>query len=213
MSLTDRAIISVADVDPLNYKTGKLLDSEYVKLEMALAEIENMNIYIDDNARVSMKYIKSHVRKMKKKGKCGVVMIDYLQLVEMDGSYSQSLEEKIAKATREAKILAKEFNVPVILLAQLNREIEKRAGDKRPQLSDLKGSGAIEQDADMVIFIDRPNYYGILQDAEGNDISNIAKLIIAKFRNGNPQDIKIKHNKSLTRWTGEGEQLSNDLPF
>lgn len=213
ISLTDRAIISVADIDPLNYKTGKLKDEEYVKIEKALSDIEKLNIYIDDNARVSMKYIKSHIRKMKKKGKCGIVMIDYLQLVEMDGSYNETLDQKIAQATREAKILAKEFNIPVILLAQLNRDIEKRGGDKRPQLSDLKGSGAIEQDADMVIFIDRPNYYGIIEDADGNDISDIAKLIIAKFRNGNPQDIKIKHNKSLTRFVDEGETINNALPF
>jgi len=212
MSLTDRMIISVADIDSNNYKSGKLSDLEYSRLDKAISEIEKMNIYIDDNVSVNMKYIRSHARKMKKLGKCDIIMIDYLQLVNMDNSYNSNREEKVAQASRMAKVIAKELNIPVILLAQLNRDIEKRGGDKRPLLSDLRESGAIEQDADMVIFIHRPNYYGINQDGEGNDISDIGKLIIAKFRNGTPQDIKFKHNKSLTRLIGEGEETS-DLPF
>lgn len=213
MSLTDRMIVSVADIDAQNYKTGNLTDLEFSKLGKAMDEIEKMSIYIDDNISVNMKYIRSHGRKMKKKGKCDIIMIDYLQLVGMDNTFGSNREEKVAQASRAAKVIAKELNIPVILLAQLNRDIEKRGGDKRPMLSDLRESGAIEQDADIVIFIHRPNQYGINQDGEGNDISDIGKLIIDKFRNGSRQDIKFKHNKSLTRLTGEGEGLTDDLPF
>jgi replicative DNA helicase len=213
MSLTDRMIVAVADIDSNRYKTGKLHDYEYEKLNNAISGIENMNIYIDDNPSVSMKYIRSHARKMKKKGKCDMIIIDYLQLINMDGSFNQTREQLVAKASRDAKIIAKEVNIPVMLLAQLSRAVEQRAGDKRPILSDLRESGAIEQDADMVMFIHRPNYYGITHDGEDNDISNMGMYIIAKFRNGTPQDIKFKHNKSLTRFVGEGEELNDSLPF
>jgi len=213
MSLTDRMIVSIADIDAHRYKSGQLRDDEFLKIEKAIREIEEMNIYIDDNSSVSMKYVRSHSRKMKKKGKCDMIMLDYLQLVGFDNSYNKSREEKIAGASRDGKNISKELNVPVMILAQLSRDVEKRAGDKRPVLSDLRESGAIEQDADMVIFIHRPNYYGINQDADGTDISDIGKLIIAKFRNGTPDDIKFKHNKTLTRFVGEGEELLEDNPF
>lgn len=213
MSLTDRMIVATSNIDANRYKIGKLHDSEYNKLNDGLSVVENMDIYIDDNPSVSMKYIRSHARKMKKKGKCDMIIIDYLQLVSMEGSYNQSREQLVAAASRNALIIAKEINIPVLLLAQLSRAVEQRAGDKKPVLSDLRESGAIEQDADMVLFIHRPNYYGIDLDGENNDISDMGMYVIAKFRNGSTQDIKFKHNKSLTRFIGEGEYENDKTPF
>lgn len=128
-----------------------------------------------------------------------MVIIDYLQLIAESSNGQRNREQEISRMSREAKIIAKELNIPVILLSQLNREVDKRQ-DKKPILADLRESGAIEQDADMVIFVHRPEYYGIsLKDSSGNEIENYGELIIAKHRNGAVGMVKFKHNGSLTK--------------
>jgi len=126
-----------------------------------------------------------------------MVMIDYLQLLESTGNKNQLREQQVAESSRYCKILAKELNVPVMLLAQLNREVEKEK-DKKPQLSHLRESGAVEQDADMVLFLYRPEYYGMLEDSKGNDLRGQGKVIIAKYREGSNTEVKFRCNASLT---------------
>lgn len=130
-----------------------------------------------------------------------MILIDYLQLMTVSGMNPGSREQEVSLISRSLKGLAKELNVPIVALSQLNRGVEGRSGkDKRPQLNDLRESGAIEQDADMVLFIHRPEYYQILQDEEGNSLVGIAEIIIAKHRNGAVGDVRLRFRSELARF-------------
>jgi len=147
---------------------------------------------------VGLNRIKTISRVKKKQGKCDLVIIDYLQLVNLKAdNKAYNREQEVSMASRTLKALSKELNVPIILLAQLNRSNEMR-GDKRPKLSDLRESGAIEQDADIVIFPHRPYYYGYSQDSNGRSTRNYGELIIAKHRNGAVGEVSFYHNDSMT---------------
>lgn len=194
ISLTDRMIVKMCDITAENYRSGNVKEYEWKEIEKATNELESLPIYIDDNSVVSMNYIKSHSKMMNKKGKCSIIFADYLQLVDM-GNNNRNREQDVSKASREAKLISKDLNIPFILLSQLSRNVEQRGGDKRPQLSDLRDSGAIEQDADNVIFIHRPEYYG----NEEPNLKGVGKLIFAKQRNGKTGDVVFKYNESLTK--------------
>ena len=194
ISLVDRMVVKIADITADNYRSGNIKDYEWAEIEKATNELEKLPIYIDDNSMVSMNYIKAHSKMMNKKGQCDIIFADYLQLVDM-GNNNRNREQDVSKASREAKLISKDLNVPFILLSQLSRNVEQRGGDKRPQLSDLRDSGAIEQDADNVIFIHRPEYYG----NEEPNLKGVGKLIFAKQRNGKTGDIVFKYNESLTK--------------
>ena len=128
-----------------------------------------------------------------------MIMIDYLQLADMSTSdKNRNREQEVAQASRMAKIISKELDVPVLLLSQLSRKVEDRKGS-RPSLSDLRESGAIEQDADIVAFVYRPAYYDIEYDAKGNSTENVGEIILAKNRDGSTEDIVFKHNESMTK--------------
>jgi len=198
VSLVDRMVVKLSDILADDYRSGNVKDIEWPGIERAINELDKLPIYIDDNSCVSMSYIKSHSKMMNKKGQCDIIFADYLQLVDM-GITNRNREQDVSKASREAKLISKDLDVPFILLSQLSRNVEQRGGDKRPQLSDLRDSGAIEQDADNVIFIHRPEYYGMEKDANGNDLKGIGKLIFAKQRNGKTGDIVFKYNESLTK--------------
>jgi replicative DNA helicase len=206
--LVDRFIIGESGINPDNYKKGSMHDDEWMKIEKGLKEIESLPIIIDQTPRITTHYIRSSARRLHKKGLCKMIMIDYLQLISWSNP-KDTPANNIALITRELKLLAKELDVPIILLSQLNREVEKRP-NKRPQLSDLKDSGSIEQDADMVLFAYRPAYYG-LKGPDGADLSNQGKIIIGKYRSGATDDVKFYHNDSLTKISSE--PLNNDLPF
>jgi len=203
LSLADRMLMSMGDFDIDAYKSGEF--EQWGELSNAQAQLSKLPIYIDDNAKVSMGYIRNHSRIMKQKGKCGIVFIDYLQLAEMGSTEkNRNREQEVAQTTRQCKILAKELDVPVILLSQLSRQVEGRP-DKRPMLSDLRESGAIEQDADMVMFIYRADYYGIpditLYDGQVISSKGVGELIIAKQRDGAVGDVAFRHNESMTQIT------------
>lgn len=199
ISLANRMILSECNIDDYRFKSGNLSQSELNEIEEAVGRIYNLPIYIDDNASVSMSYIRAKSRVLKKQGKCEFVIIDYLQLASDNKNKNSNREQEIAKMSREAKIIAKELDIPVILLSQLNRSVEARA-DKKPLLSDLRESGAIEQDADIVCFIHRPEYYGVeVQDKQGNIVRNFGELIIAKNRNGATGSVKFTHNGTLNK--------------
>ena len=175
--LVNRLLACEAMVDSHKLRTGKLEDTDWQKLAMATSVMTDAPIYIDDNASNSIMEIRSKCRRLKLEKGLGMVIIDYLQLMNGRGK-SDSRQQEISEISRSLKIMAKELNVPVLTLSQLSRAPEQRA-DHRPILSDLRESGAIEQDADIVIFLYRDDYYN-----EESEEKNIAEVIIAKHRAG-----------------------------
>lgn len=196
ISLADRLILSETNIDADRYRNGYISNAEFNEIAEAKKKLATLPLYVDDNPIVSMRYIRAHSKRMAKQGKCGIILVDYLQLADMNEK-GKNREQEVAQASRQAKIIAKELNVPFILLSQLNRACEERP-DKKPQLSDLRESGAIEQDADKVIFVYRPEYYK-LNDSYGQPIVGEGALIIAKQRNGAVGDVKFRYNESLTQ--------------
>ena len=210
ISLADRLILSETSIDADKYRNGYISNAEFNEMAMAKKRLSELPIYVDDNPIVSMRYIRSHSKKMAKQGKCGLILVDYLQLADM-GEKGRNREQEVAQASRQAKIIAKELNVPFILLSQLNRACEERM-DKKPQLSDLRESGAIEQDADKVMFVYRPEYYK-LKDSHGEPISGVGALIMAKQRNGAVGEVKFRYNESLTKIFDHDTAYESGSPF
>ncbi|NDV60148.1 replicative DNA helicase [Bacteroides sp. 519] len=199
VQLYHRSVLSVCEnLEPKNLKTGDLIN-DLENIDKAVSKLYELPIYVNDNSSINMGYIRSVSRLMHKKKQCDLIIIDYLQLITADKDKYSNREQDVAAMSRQAKLLAKELDVPVILLSQLNRDVERRS-DKRPQLSDLRESGAIEQDADMVLFIHRPEYYGeTVTDRNGNPVEHAGELIVAKYRNGSVGKVRFKHNQTLTR--------------
>ena len=212
VSLADRLVCSFGGIDAGHLKSGKLSEEEWDLYHNASASLQKLPIFIDDGTRVDLKHITAVSRSKKRKGKCDLIVIDYLQLIETynQNGYNKNREREVAEISRGLKLLAKELDIPVILLCQLSRAVESRGGDKEPQLSDLRESGAIEQDADIVIFPYRPEYYKIMEDAEGKSLSGVMKLIIAKNRNGNIGEVYLKYSPDLTQFF---DYDITDIPF
>lgn len=200
ISLYNRLLLSECDVNPEHLKSGNISPDDLSKIDNAAARLYNLPLYVDDNANASIAFIHSRCRLLKKQKKCGMVVIDYLQLTAESKSTNRTREQEVTQMSREAKLMAKELDIPVLLLSQLSRKVEDRQ-DKRPMLNDLRESGSIEQDADMVLFIYRPEYYGITPKNKdtGRPEPNTGMLIIAKNRNGKTCDVKFTHNNSLTK--------------
>ena len=202
--LSDRLLLSEADVDAYSFRSGRMNPEDWRRVETAGAEISRLPIYIDENPTVSMRYIKTASRIRASRGECGMIMIDYLQLVDTTdkSNRNRNREQEVAQASRQAKIIAKELNVPVVLLSQLSRGVEGRS-DKCPILSDLRESGAIEQDADIVAFVYRPAYYNIptVEDLRGASSEGVGVISIAKQRDGAVGKIAFRHNPAMTRIT------------
>jgi len=195
--LVDRLIMGEADMKENNFRTGYMAAGDWSEFDRAATRLSKLPLYIDGNPVVGTRYIKSHSRLMQKRGLCDLIVIDYLQLFDMDYHEKENRERQVAKTTRELKIISKQLNVPIIVLSQLNRSIEGR--DKRPNLTNLRESGAIEQDADCVMFIHRPSYYGIKEDANGNSWEGVGLIIVEKNREGPLGDVKFFHNPSITK--------------
>lgn len=203
--LVSRMIVGESGVDAQAYRAGNIDADGWRQIEPAAEMIGRLPLYLFDTAPVSMSDIRTRCRAMQRKGRCGMVVVDYLQLLAVAGDRrNANREREVAEMSRAAKLLAKELNVPVILLAQLSRKVEERA-DKTPMLSDLRESGAIEQDADMVVFVDRPAVYGVASFDSGRygivDSRGVGRLIVAKNREGATGFILFRHNDSLTRIT------------
>lgn len=198
--LSDRLILSVCDISVDRFRSGFINDEDRQELEKAKEQLKHLPIYVDDNPVVTMRYIRSHARMMQRRGKCTMIMVDYLQLADMRlEEKGRNREQEVAQTSRAAKIVAKTLRVPFLLLSQLSRSVEKRGGDMRPMLSDLRESGAIEQDADLVIFIHRPAYYGVIEDSAGTSTIGVMEYIITKNREGALGTVVLKHNESLTK--------------
>jgi replicative DNA helicase len=196
VSLADRLLCAESGVDLGDYKRGNISDVDWVSLNNARTRLLNYKITIDDNSSASMEYIKNKSRILHKKGKCDMIIIDYLQLQEGDKKVNR--EQQVSDISRKSKLLSRDLNIPVIQLSQLNRSCEERS-DKKPMLSDLRESGAIEQNADMVMFLYRPSVYGFTGE-DGRDLSGEGMVIISKQREGSLGEVKYKHNKSLTNY-------------
>jgi replicative DNA helicase len=197
VKIADRIFAGEADVSYDNYTMGLLTPGEWVKLSNAEYNLSKMDIIIDDGFVASIDTIKSRSRKLKKQGRCTMIIIDYLQLVK-ENIKGGNREQEISTISRKCKQMAKELNVPVFILAQLNRKVEDRQS-RRPQMSDIRESGSAEQDSDLVILPYRPAQYGILEDENGNSTVGRGILILAKNKEGDTGDIDFGHNKSLTR--------------
>jgi replicative DNA helicase len=161
-------------------------------------KLSNSQLFIEDKSGISINFIKVKARKLKRDKDISMIVIDYIGLIDK-GNTNKSTNDQVAEISGALKGLAKELNIPIILLSQLSREVEK-LNDKRPMLSHLRDSGAIEQDADMVMFIYRPEYYGIMDDGAGNSTIGKAELIVAKHRNGALSDIIVNFNGNCTNF-------------
>lgn len=189
-----------ANVDAGHLKTGQLDAGERQQALEAARLLSALPVYVDDNPKMSMDHIRSSALLQKSKGRCDLLIIDYLQLCEMkSGQKNRNREQEVAEASRKAKLIAKELDIPVILLCQLNRECDLRA-DKRPALSDLRESGAIEQDADVVMLLYRPALYGLTSERRSKFPSEgLGMVILAKHRNGETGDVYFGHNPAMTK--------------
>ena len=192
--MTNRILCSEAMVDSNKVRTGKVEDDDWQKLAEASGELSQAQIFIDDTPGISVMEIRAKCRKMKLEKNIGMVVIDYIQLVQGSNKRNGSREQEISEISRSLKILAKEIGVPVIALSQLSRSVEQRP-DHRPMLSDLRESGAIEQDADIVMFLYRDDYYN-----EDSEKKNIAEVILAKHRAGSTGTVELLWLGSYTKF-------------
>ena len=210
VQLVNRLIVNVAELSGEKIKTGQLAEYEWHQLDSKINKLYDSPIYVDDTPSLSVFELRTKARRLVKEHHVKCLVIDYLQLMNASGMETKSREQEVSAISRSLKGLAKELNIPIIALSQLNRSIDMRTNQprtkgetfdaKRPQLSDLRESGAIEQDADIVCFIHRPEYYKIFQDEHGNDLTGKAEIIIAKHRNGSTGDIILEFKKEFARF-------------
>lgn len=198
IQLVIRLICAEARINAHSVRTGKFKAEDGPRISRTAHKLSQAPIYIDDTPGQTVLEIRAKARRLKSEKNIGLIIIDYLQLMS-SSTRMDSREREISTISRSLKALAKELNVPVIALSQLNRAVESRS-DKRPQLSDLRESGSIEQDADVVIFLNRPEYYGITQFADGESTEGIAEIIVGKQRNGPTGDIRLKFLKDFARF-------------
>lgn len=198
VQLATRLISAEARMDAHSLRTGNFRDSDGQKISRTVHKLSGAPIYIDDTPGLSILEMRAKSRRLHKEKGIGLIVVDYLQLMTA-GSKVESREREISLISRSLKALAKDLNVPVIALSQLNRAVESTT-DKRPMLSHLRESGAIEQDADVVIFLYRPEYYGISQFANGDSTEGVAEIIISKQRNGPVGEVKLRFIKEYARF-------------
>lgn len=203
VQLVNRLISAEAEIDSEKIRKGTLAPHEWQQLHHKIQRLTEAPIYIDDTPALSILELRAKCRRLKAQHDIQMVVIDYLQLMTGDTSGKGgggNREQEIASISRALKNLAKELNVPVIALSQLSRAVETRGGDKKPQLSDLRESGSIEQDADMVCFLYRPEYYNITQDEAGQSTQGIGEVIVAKNRSGSLDTIQLRFIAKYTKF-------------
>ena len=217
MSATElmQRIVSIATDFPINkLKAGDISESEWKTYHQKTTVLTSDNLIIYDKV-FTLNGIKTECRKTALKKGCDIIFIDYLQLIEATEK-GQNREQEVSKISRALKLLAKTMNVPIICLSQLSRAVETRGGAHKPQLSDLRDSGSIEQDADMVQFLYRPEYYNISEDENGNSTNGLAYLIIAKHRSGGLKDIPMKFLANQTKFSNLQDETfevnNNSMP-
>ncbi len=209
LQLAQRLMASETELGMEKLRKGQLEDYEFEQLTAKVTELSDAPIFIDDTAALSVFELRAKARRLKENHNIQLIMIDYLQLMT-SGTEGRggNREQEISSISRALKSLAKELNVPIIALSQLSRAVEQRGGAKRPQLSDLRESGAIEQDADMVLFVYRPDYYGA-EGAAGDAPPDSAEIIIAKHRNGPLDSVHLKFKKEFAKFVEYEPSLSD----
>ena len=204
VQLITRIISSETGLNSEKLRKGDLTDYEWKNLTSGVVDLEKAKLFIDDTPALSVFDLRAKVRRLASTQGLDVIIIDYLQLMTVGGSKAQgNREQEISTISRSLKSIAKELNVPVIALSQLSRAVETRSTSKRPQLSDLRESGAIEQDADIVSFIYRPQYYQIDEWEDGTPCENEAEIIIAKHRNGSLDDVRLRFIGELAKFANK----------
>jgi replicative DNA helicase len=192
--LVMRMLCAEGNIDAQRLRTGSLTDDDWGKLTMAMGSLSNAGIYIDDTPGVKISEIQSKCRRLKQEHGLGMILIDYLQLIQGNGRSGENRQQEVSEISRSLKQLARELKVPVIALSQLSRGVEQRQ-DKRPMMSDIRESGSIEQDADIVAFLYRDDYY----DKESEN-KNIIEIIIAKQRNGPTGTVSLAFVKEYNKF-------------
>ena len=208
VQLVNRLIASETELSAEKLKTGRLTDEEWQQLHSRIKALVEAPILVDDTPALSIFELRAKCRRLKQKYGIKVLIIDYLQLMTAGADLRGNREQEVSLISRQLKIIAKELSIPVMALSQLNRGVESRP-DKKPMLSDLRESGSIEQDADMVMFIHRPEKYGITVDNEGNSLLGIATIIIAKHRSGAVGEVNLRFRAELTQFC----DLDTTSPF
>ena len=201
VQLMNRLIVAETQLNSKDLRTGNLKPEEWAHLESQTVELGRSPLYIDDTPALSVYEFRSKARRLKTQHDIKLIIIDYLQLMTASTPETRgNREQEVSLISRTLKAIAKELNVPIIALSQLSRNVENRGGSKRPQLSDLRESGAIEQDADVVAFIHRPEYYGLTTDENGMSTAGMAEIIIAKHRNGEVTDVPLRFIKEQAKF-------------
>ena len=216
VQLVNRLIANVCEIPGNKMLNGQLSPDEWSKLDKNMGTLNGAPLYIDDTPGLSIFELRTKARRLVKEKDVKIIMIDYLQLMNANGMKFGSRQEEVSKISGSLKGLAKELDIPILALSQLNRTVENREGleGKRPQLSDLRESGSIEQDADMVLFVHRPEYYHIFEDEKGNNLRGMAQIIIAKHRKGATGDVLLDFKGEFTRFQNPGSSSvkHNDAP-
>ncbi len=212
LQLVNRLISNVCEIEGEKIKSGRLSRQEWEQLNSRVRSLFSAPLYVDDSPSLSILELRTKARRLVKEHGVKIIIIDYLQLMNATGMKFGSREQEVSMISRSLKQLAKELNIPVIALSQLSRKVEERNdGNKRPQLSDLRESGAIEQDADIVCFIHRPEYYTrSTTDAENRDIRGMAEFIVAKHRSGSVDDIEMSFVARFARFQNRSEPMPFD---
>jgi replicative DNA helicase len=210
VQLVNRLIVSETEIYAEKIRNGKLSQSELLYIEEKISSLSQAPVFIDDTPAISILELNSKCRRLKKQNeKLELIIIDYLQLMTTGTDMKVNREQEVSIISRSLKSLAKELNIPIIALSQLNRAVETRT-ERRPQLSDLRESGAIEQDADLVLLIHRPEKYGREVDEYNNSLKGIAELIIAKHRNGATGEVRLKFREEFAKFTELDYDESNE---
>ena len=212
VQLVNRLISNVCTISGSKILSGDLTRDDWERFDKNVRKLQGAPLYVDDTPGLSVFELRTKARRLVREHQVKIIMIDYLQLMNANGMRFNSRQEEVSTISRSLKGLAKELNIPILALSQLNRTVEQREGidGKRPQLSDLRESGAIEQDADVVIFLHRPEYYGILQDSGGNSLVGKAEILIAKHRKGATKTVNpliMTFEGEYTRFSYEDKSL------
>lgn len=201
--LVERLLSAESEINNRQLKLGRLDDKEWEHLKYHASELAKANIIIDDGCSLNILQLQNRARQMKHEMDVNLFVVDYLQLMSgiSDGNNTRNREQEISSISRGLKAIAKELDTPFIALSQLSRAVETRGGLKKPQLSDLRESGSLEQDSDLVIFLYRPEYYGIMESEEDTNLEGAAEIIIAKHRNGPLDEVMLKFKKQTTSFS------------
>jgi replicative DNA helicase len=199
-SLVQRMLTAEARIDAQRLRKGLLRDDDFPRLARAAGILGSAPVWIDDTPAITLLEMRSKARRLKADSGVGMIIVDYLQLMQGPAG-SESRQQEVSQISRGLKALAKELGIPVVALSQLSRAPEQRTGDnKRPQLSDLRESGAIEQDADLIMFLYRQEFYDGPVDKEGNSLEGKAEVIVGKQRNGPIGTVNLFFHKQYTRF-------------